>query len=111
MLIGDVRAEGVIRALDAGVRESLSSEQESAIRAAVRQDSWGSHPVDIRLNLPPFLGGAYVTLIAGREKRSGPRQRVERARYPLAGPANLAVLAGFAVTIFLAAVGATSLLG
>ncbi len=39
MLMGEVRAEGLLRAIDPVVRAALSLKQEHAIRAAARQDS------------------------------------------------------------------------
>lgn len=105
MLMGDVRAEGLLRALDPQVRDGLTEQQESAIRRAARQDSWGSHPVDLRFSLPLFFGRYYVALIAGGERRSGARRGVERARHPLTGMANLLVLGVILGTFGLAAVG------
>ncbi len=51
MLMGQVRAEGLLRA------------QEGAIRAAVRQDVWKRHPVDIRMALPTPFGRFYLALV------------------------------------------------
>ena len=56
MLMGEVRAEGLLRAIDPVVRVGLSIEQEAAIRNAARQDIWIEHPVDIRLSLPLPVG-------------------------------------------------------
>ena len=105
MLMGDVRAEGLLRALGPQVRDSLTEQQESAIRLAARQDAWGNHPVDLRFSLPLIFGRYYVALIAGSARRSGARRGVERARHPLSGIANLAVLGILLGTFGLAAVG------
>ncbi len=70
MLMGEVRAEGLLRAIDPAVRVSLTEAQEDAIRAAARRDSWKRHPVDIRLALPTPFGRFYLALIGGREHRS-----------------------------------------
>ncbi len=92
MLMGEVRAEGLLRAIDPAVRVSLTEAQEDAIRAAARQDSWKHHPVDIRLSLPTPFGRFYLALVAGRECRSAARLATERKRQPLASAGNLAML-------------------
>ncbi len=102
MLMGEVRAEGLLRAIDPVVRDGLSAEQEAAIRDAARQDTWKEHPVDIRLNLPSPFGCLYLTLVAGRERRGTARLVVERARHPLSGLANLIAIAGIGTVVALA---------
>ncbi len=104
MLMGAARAENVLRVLDPSVRESLSLEQESAIRSAVRQDSWDGHAVDIRLSFPFFSHGIYIALLAGREQRSLARRLVERAQYPVGRLANIIVMIALMATFGLAAV-------
>jgi len=102
MLMGEVRAEGLLRAIDPVVRDGLSTEQEAAIRNAARQDIWVEHPVDIRLSLPSPFGRLYLALVAGRERRSGARLAVECARHPLNRLANLIAIAGIGATVALA---------
>ena len=92
MLMGEVRAEGLLRAIDPVVRAGLSLKQEEAIRTAARLDTWRRHPVDIRLTLPMPFGRFYLALIGGREHRSAARLAVERNRHPVVGLANLAVM-------------------
>ncbi len=104
MLMGEVRAEGLIRAIDPVVRDGLSAEQEAAIRNAAKQDTWEEHPVDIRLGLLSPFGRLYLTLVAGRERRGAARLVVQRARHPLSGLANLIAIAGIAATVALAGV-------
>ncbi len=104
MLMGEVRAERLLRAIDPVVRGSLSAEQEAAIRNAARQDTWKEHPVDIRLSLPSPFGRLYLTLVAGRERRSNARLVVERARHPLGGLGNLIAIAGIGAIVALAGV-------
>ncbi len=102
MLMGEVRAECLLRAIDPVVRGGLSAEQEAAIRNAARQDTWKEHPVDIRLSLPSPFGRLYLTLVAGRERRSTARLVVERARHPLSGLANLIAITGIGAIVALA---------
>ncbi len=104
MLMGEVRAESLLRAIDPVVRDSLSAAQEAAIRDAARQDTWKEHPVDIRPSLPSPFGRLYLTLVAGRERRGVARLAVERTRHPLSGLANLIAIAGIAATVALAGV-------
>ncbi|MCH8997609.1 MAG: hypothetical protein IID48_05005 [Proteobacteria bacterium] len=104
MLMGEVRAESLLRAIDPVVRDGLSAEQEAAIRNAARQDTWKEHPVDIRLSLPSPFGRLYLALVAGREQRGAARLAVERARHPLSGLANLIAIGGIAATVALAGV-------
>ncbi len=104
MLMGAARAENVLRALDPSVRESLSPEQESAIRSAVRQDSWENHAVDIRLSFPFFSRGFYIALLAGREQRTLARRLVERVQHPVGRLANIIVMIALMATFGLAAV-------
>lgn len=102
MLMGEVRAEGLLRAIDPVVRGGLTETQEEAIRAAARQDAWQRHPVDIRLALPTPFGRFYLTLITGRERRSAARLATERQRYPLATAANMAAVSVITALVALA---------
>ena len=102
MLMGEVRAEGLMRAIDPAVRESFSEAQEGAIRAAVRQDVWKHHPVDIRMALPTPFGRFYLAVVAGRERRGAARLAVGRNRHPLAGVGNLAMVGVLIATAALA---------
>ncbi len=102
MLMGEFRAEGLLRAIDPAVRDGLSAEQEAAIRDAARQDTWVEHPVDLRLSLPSPFGRFYLTLVGGHERRGAARLVVERARHPLSGLANLIAIAGIGTIVTLA---------
>jgi hypothetical protein len=110
MLMGEVRAEGLLRAIDPVVRAGLSLKQEDAIRAAARQDAWQAHPIDIRLVLPSPFGRIYLALVGGPERRSAARLAVERARHPLSGSANRALVGAAAVILVLAGIGLYGLL-
>ena len=101
MLMGEVRAEGLLRAIDPAVRASLTNAQEGAIRTAARQDVWQSHPVDIRLAMPSPFGRFYLALIAGRERRSTARLAVQRSHHALAGAGNLAVVGALTAMVAL----------
>ncbi len=102
MLMGEVRAECLLRAIDPAVRVGLTEAQEDAIRAAARQDSWKRHPVDIRLALPTPFGRFYLALVGGREYRSAARLATERNRHPLASTGNLAMVGALIASLALA---------
>ena len=104
MLMGEVRAEGLLRAIDPAVREIFSETQEDAIRAAARQDVWKRHPVDICVALPTPFGRFYLALVGGREHRSSARLAVERHRHPLTGAGNLAMVGVLIATVALVGV-------
>ena len=105
MLMGEVRAEGLMRAIDPIVRAGLSMKQEDAIRAAAQQDAWKSNPIDLRVVLPSPFGRFYLALVGGGERRSASRLAVERARHPLSGAANRAIVGAVAVVLVLAGIG------
>lgn len=89
MLMGDVRAEQLIRDIDPVVRETLSPAQEEAIRAAAGRNPWATHPIDIRLTLPLPFGRFYVTFVAGRDRRSPARRSLDRNMHRLDRFGNL----------------------
>lgn len=94
MLMGEVRAEQIMSALAPEVRDSLSAEQETAIRAAAELDAWDRHPVDLRLSLPTPFGRIYIAMVAGRERRSAARRAIDRRQRPLLTTGNVLVVAG-----------------
>jgi len=100
MLMGEVRAEQFMRVLAPDVRDSLSAEQERAIRAAAEKNPWDNHPVDLRFSLPTPLGRFYLALVAGRERRSAARRALDRNRFPAFTLGNLILL-----TVVFGAVG------
>ena len=99
MLMGDVRAEQLMGSIAPAVLESLTPEQREGIRAAARRDGWDKHPVNIRMSLPLPLGRCYVTLVAGRDRRSAARREKDRTRHPLDTVGNLLFAAGTAVVL------------
>jgi|TARA_R110002072_G_scaffold9326_8_gene45515 hypothetical protein len=84
MLMQQVRAEQFFDALEPEIRSSLSDNQVEGIRDAYKRTAWRSHPIDIRLSVPFFGRGFYLTIVAGPERRSSARVRQERAKHPLA---------------------------
>ncbi len=105
MLMGDVRAEQLMRAVEPEIRESLSPQQERAIREAAQRSSWDSHSLDLRLSCPTPFGRYYITLIGGCDRRSGARRDKDRSFRPLVTIGNIAFFASVTVIAGLTAVG------
>jgi len=80
--------------LEQETREGLSDNSSVSTRKAPGGEPWGNdHPVNIRFNIPLLFGRYYVTLVAGKEHRSGERLAGERKKHPLMKLGNLAVMA------------------
>ena len=76
------------------MEQELSSPAENQPSGQAQATAWtGTHPVNIRLSIPFFGARYYLTLVAGKEKRSPERLREEKRKHPLATRANIAVLA------------------
>ena len=80
--------------LEQETREGLSDNASASPRKAPGGEPWGNdHPVNIRLSIPLLFGRYYVTLLAGKERRSGERLASERDKHPLMKLGNLVVMA------------------
>ena len=69
--------------LPTDVRDPLSPEMQTMISIAAADRPWKTHPVDIRFTIPLPFGSFYVTLVAGRERRSLARRSVDGRSRPL----------------------------
>ncbi len=84
--------------------EGLSDNSSASTRKAPGGESWSNdHPVNIRLAIPLLFGRYYVTIMAGKERRSGERLASERKKYPLMKLGNLVVMAACGTICGLAA--------
>ena len=79
---------------------TLTPEQRALLCSAIPGRPWTRHPIDLRLSLPWPGRGVFVTLIAGREKRSEERRTADRARHPLHRLGNVAFLAAVAALLY-----------
>ncbi len=80
--------------LEQETREELSDNSSVSTRQAPGGEPWGNdHPVNIRLSIPLLFGRYYVTLVAGKERRSGERLASERKKHPLMKLGNIVVMA------------------
>ncbi len=84
--------------------EGLGDTSSASPRETPGGEPWGNvHPVNIRLSIPLLFGRYYVTVVAGKERRSGERLASERKKHPLMKLGNLVVMAGCGTICGLAA--------
>ncbi len=90
--------------LEQETREELSDNSSASVRKAPGGEPWGNdHPVNIRLSIPLLIGRYYVTIVAGKERRSGERLANERKKHPFMKLGNLVVMAACGTICGLAA--------
>ncbi len=90
--------------LEQETREGLSDNSSASVRKAPGGEPWGNdHPVNIRLSIPLLFGRYYVTIVAGKERRSGERLASERKKHPFMKLGNLVVMAACGTICGLAA--------
>ena len=88
------RVEEQVRRLASDVGGDDRGAPDTAQRSAPGGESWGRHPVNLRLSIPLPFGRYYVTLVAGKERRAGERLASEQRKHPLLTFGNLAVFFG-----------------
>ena len=71
------------------VRGQLPPEVQTMIAIAAADRPWRTHPVDIRLTIPSPFGAFFVTVVAGKERRSPIRREVERRDRKLTRAGNV----------------------
>jgi len=71
----------------------------------------GSHPIDLRITIPFPFGRYYVTIVAGKERRSAARLQRERRKHPLVTAGNVAFLLLLGSITGLAALAAIQFFG
>lgn len=69
------------------------------------------HPVDLRLTLPLPGRPVFLSLVAGREKRSVDRRAVERKQHPLHTLGNIVFMTSSLVGFYVIALMTTLALG
>ena len=73
--------------------EGFSSDSYASVRKSPGGEPWGNdHPVNIRLSIPILFTRYYVTIVAGKERRSRERRAAERTKHPLAKFNNVVAL-------------------
>ena len=86
-------ATGLAGQADAVSNEGAPTGQDVAARA------WGEHSINIRISI---FGRFYVTIVAGRERRSPDRRIDERQKHPLDTLGNTLATLAFSTTLGLA---------
>ena len=90
--------------LEQETRGELSDNSSGSVRKAPGGEPWGNdHPVNIRLSIPLLFGRYYVTIMAGKERRSSERLASERKKHPFMKLGNLVVMAACGTICGLAA--------
>lgn len=92
------------------VYSGLTAEQKSAIAEAASEKPWRRHPVDVRFTLRSPFGRFYVTFVAGKERRSESRLKVERGVNPLRTARNLTFIISGALMFYGVALASVLLL-
>ncbi len=88
------RLEEPVRRLSSDIGGDDRGAPGIAQRSAPGGESWDRHPVNLRLSIPLPVGRYYVTLVAGKERRSADRLASERRKHPLLTFGNVAVFFG-----------------
>lgn len=103
--IGSTVHQRFFRRLPIQIVEGLSVAQRTAIDDALAVETQNTPPVNIRISVPLPTGRWYVTVFAGRERRSRDRLKRERTVYPLTTSGNfLFFAAGIAIFYVLTAI-------
>ena len=84
--------------LPENIRAGLTPEQAAAIGDCAAPA--GRHPVDVRVTVPFPCRPVFLSVVAGRERRSPRRRAVERRRHPLHTAGNLVFLGPGLVGIY-----------
>ena len=98
--LGATAGERFFDRLPPHVIAGMTAEQRSAISAVVRERA-NAPPVNIRLSIPFFGGGFYLSLVAGRERRNAARLGLERTVNPLRTVGNMLFVIGTAFGLYL----------
>lgn len=74
--------------MDPAVARSFTEDQVRELERVLAAAPARRPPIDIRITVPFFQGGFFITLLAGRERRSAERRKAERAKHALWTVAN-----------------------
>ena len=106
--------EKLLRRVPPEIMSSLSEEERHALQRAATPSAWRRCPINIRISIPSFGRGYYLTLVGGPERRSNDRIKRERQQHPLWSTGNslfmLGIGAAFYGSIILGFVALTRLL-
>lgn len=95
-----VKVHTLFERLPPWVTDTLTPQQQAAIRDALAEPEWKLHPVNIRVTLPFLKRRYYVTVVGGEDKRSAARRAHDRRKYPLRTIANIFFVFGLAAIFY-----------
>jgi hypothetical protein len=93
------RVGRLLESLPSDVRDSFTESQRDALGEAMSSRTWRRQSVDIRLSLPFFSQGYFLTIVAGRERRPAPRRKAERVFHPLGTVGNTLFMGAITMVI------------
>ncbi len=103
---GTTISERVFGRLPDVIANSLTTDQRAAITGALAAEAVDKPPVNIRVSVPHLLGRWYLTIFAGKERRSHKRLKSDRIAYPLRTAGNLFfITTGIGLFYALSAIG------
>ncbi len=105
------RVEERVRRLSADVGGDFQRPPDRTARAIPGGETWGRHPVNLRLSIPLLFGRYYLTVVAGKERRHPERRADERRKHPLLTFGNLVAMFGLGTVCGLALLGLFQLAG
>ena len=89
---------------------TFTDAQVEALKQACSQLNWKKHPVDIRLSVPVLVNRFYLVVLAGPERRSRSRRRVESKKYPFWTATHAIAAASLLSLIFFSSLGIQKIL-
>jgi len=95
----------LIGPMDQGVAQSFTDEQIRELERVLAAAPVRRLPIDIRITVPLFRRGFFITVLAGPERRSKARLEEERAKHALWTFANLCCFAFLLVLFVPTAIG------
>ena len=104
--------DGRAEAAEAAICDEGQAAEGEGLAGAnrARPAQWsGEHPVNLRLSVPLPFFRFYVTIVAGRERRSAARRAEERRKHPILTAGNLFLMT-YGGAILAIAVGAIAML-
>lgn len=107
--VKDGALERFLNRLPEDVAASFTTEQLSAMQAALQFTQWRRHPVDLRMTIPLLWKRFYVVLVAGPERRSKQRLKAERSRNPIWTLGNVGFVLVFICLGILSSLGISQL--
>ena len=87
-LRGGSHLDRLLGAMERDIADSFTEAQIQALEGVLAASSSRRLPIDIRLTVPFFRRHFFITLLAGRERRSAARLKQERRRHRLWTLAN-----------------------